>query len=738
MALAQIGNERWDFVETGGREVELPEPVSPDVALPCRWRLFGPLGADTVEEAPNPPFGPTARSRVEVAIEKIKAVPDRLEVDGRTLEGRDVVLRDGTLDLGALFGGHEKGQQAFLLAELNLDQDAEVAFGAGCDWWMRWWLNGEIVLDTMAGGNEADPIGHADHCFRRSLAAGRHMLAVQLIAGTASWVFKASVPTPCEQAGSALNAEDPELWVIAPRLGKIRPPRPRRNWQYVTAIRTDECLADVTVECDYRLDSHAGTVGIVLGAQDSGHYYYAYVPLWGQLWRARAFYAAIGYADGSGCIRNLKMELMPNVPCHWNVWRTLKVERRGSEIQMWVNGVKGPRVRDDRYGAGRVGVAGFSNFLVRDLRVQGSPAARAAWKAGDFRGRPWFHIEPDLSLGDFQGPGQLVQLGDEIILPMVIGRNASCHRLDDTNSAHYLYRSRDGGRTWRRYGGPLRRDGIAEGTRFVPGPGVIRAVAFDPERRRFTLRDSRDRALTWGEPFEGRLMGDWERDIFREGCWNNMSGFARLNDGCLLAVILHGYVGLYDVIPNHGQGTWGTEIAQPYCTLSHDQGLSWTEPVPMDNAALCPGAKPDSPCGGFSETAVAQLPDGKIVALARPYRSPFMWQTESNDGGRSWRQACYAPFSGAGGPQMVATRSGYLAIVKRGPGVGLHCSYDGGVNWDEGTMIDFPESFNGSAIETEPDVLLVVYPQSMDEIRPSHARAQLIRISPEGPEPVPR
>jgi hypothetical protein len=215
-----------------------------------------------------------------------------------------------------------------------------------------------------------------------------------------------------------------------------------------------------------------------------------------------------------------------------------------------------------------------------------------------------------------------------------------------------------------------------------------------------------------------------------------MFGFDRLNDGTLIVVILHGYVGMTDAVPNHGQGTWGSELAQPYCTLSRDQGMTWSEPVPMDNAALSDGDTPDSPCGGFSETGVAQLPGGRIVALARPFRSPFMWQTQSEDGGRAWRMACYAPFSGAGGPQLVATRSGHLACIKRGPGVGLHMSFDGGLNWDEGTMIDFPGSFNGRAIEVEPDVVLVVYPQTMDEIRPAPVHAQRIRLTRDGPVPL--
>ena len=51
------------------------------------------------------------------------------------------------------------------------------------------------------------------------------------------------------------------------------------------------------------------------------------------------------------------------------------------------------------------------------------------------------------------------------------------------------------------------------------------------------------------------------------------------------------------------------------------------------------------------------------------------------------------------------------------PGVDMHCS-------------------NGDMIEVEPDVILVAYPESMGEIRPSYIRAQRIRITPEGPVPV--
>jgi hypothetical protein len=137
----------------------------------------------------------------------------------------------------------------------------------------------------------------------------------------------------------------------------------------------------------------------------------------------------------------------------------------------------------------------------------------------------------------------------------------------------------------------------------------------------------------------------------------------------------------------------------------------------------------------FTETPVALLPSGKFIAMSRPIRAPFMWQTESVDGGRTWRQACYAPFTGHGGPAMLTTASGYLALITRGPGITVHVSTDEGVNWDEGTMIDFTSIYNGSALEIEPDVILTAFPESMDEIRPAFVRVHRIRLTPDGPVP---
>ena len=729
MSSIQINGETWELVDAEAMETPAVSPLESGQLpeFPANWRVFGPLGPETTKVAAS-----SAESLVDADLRGLSAIPESLKVGDKLLKGRDAAMTGGRIYLDALFGGRQEGRQAYLMAELKLDADKELIFGAGCDWWMQWWIDGEPVFDTLATGNRAHPVTGANHCFRRRLKSGRHVLAVSVINSMSTWVLCAGFATPFEEMLSKQRSSS--RWTFIKELQEIWPPQPA--WQPNMAIRSDLCLADAAIELEYRQTSDAGNVGVVLGAQDSGHYYYAYVPVWGQLWRARGFWAAIAKADGSGYLRNLKMQLMPNVPCYFNIWRSLRVERLGNRIQMWVNGVKGPCAEDDTYGPGRVGIAGFATYKARNLKIDGKPAKATSWQQGDFRGQPWHHIEPDLSLGNYQQLGRLCKLSDdEIIVTLIIGRESSCFSLNDDNSALHFYRSNDRGRTWSRYGEPMAPSLAPRGHWIVIQPGVIRAFFFDLEKRCFVCRDSEDGAQTWSDPVQGTLLGDWERDVFYEKAWNVVFNLVGLRDGTLLAVILHGYEGMTDNIPNHGEGTWGTALAQPYCSLSNDRGMTWSEPVPMDDATLDLGAKPDSPCGGFSETAVAQLPSGKIVAVARPYSSPFMWQTESDDGGKTWRQACYAPFSGAGGPTMVASDSGYLALIKRGPGAGLHFSADEGVNWDDGTMIDYPSVFNGAAIEVEPDVVLVVYPQSMDEIRPSYARAQRIRLTVDGPIP---
>ena len=742
MALTRIGAERWDFVDAAGREVKLPEAGAPVAALPERWRVFGPLDSSSTE-LKHRACGACARSVVSAPLHELRAVPATLEIGGRTLEGCDVLLEGGALDLQSLFGSHQLGQQAFLFAELELASEQEVAFGTGCDWWMQWWIDGEVVCDTMQGGNRHSLPGPADHCFRRLLAAGSHLLAIRLVSGEASWRFRASAVSAREEARFALTRVCPpqsDHWTFVPQLSEIHPPT--REWTHTMAIAVDRCLADETIECEVRRGSHSGNAGIVFGAQDSGHYYWAQIPWHGQLARARGFWAAISKADGSGYIRNLALQLMPNVPAFaHDDWLSLRLQRLGDRMQMWVNGVAGPCVTDRAYGAGRVGIAGFSQYRVRNLRIDGRPAPAGHWPCEDRRVQPWFHIEDDLDLGDVQRGVLVCKTSDGAIHAVLsIGRDTSVHNAS-AQWRWYRYVSTDAGRTWSRRG--LATESLAEllsnwaAPWFEAAPGVQRMVTLDSRSRSMLYWDSSDCGDNWTGPTPCRLLGDWGKEMLREGTRTHLNSLAELADGTLLAMLIHGSDEPLRGITDDTGMAWGAgPRCESWCSRSTDRGASWSEPVPTDYAASRPGETPGHPNIDFTENYAAELPGGRIVCLSRPYCSPFMWQTHSDDGGRTWSMACYAPFTGAGYPNVVATRSGYLVVVKRGPGLALNVSLDGGTNWDAGVMIDYTTIFNGRVIEVEPDVILVLYAEAMDDVRPAYVRSHRIRITPNGPQPL--
>ncbi len=745
---------QWELHPAAG--VERMPQSNPDqpTNFPTRWRVFGVLPwQDT------PFYSAERREHIVVKviadIASLQSIPEQLKIGDKILRGVDLDMDGDTLDFTKLFQYDRKaGYRVYAMAEVEFEQDTEVVIGTASRWWMQWWIDGEEVLNTLISGNKTfgdNSIRKAAHCIRHKFTAGKHLLVAHVISHGYGYVLRASYAT----ANDELNARGPKHeWTFVPEIGAIWPPS--EILERSLAIRTDRCVRDETISCDFELCTHEGQFGIVFGAQDSGHYYWAYLPRWGQNWRARAVYAAIAKVDGHGHARNLVLQLMPNVPPHANAKLSMKVERRGNKIQMYLDGVRGPFVVDDSYGPGRAGVAGYNDYDVRNFQIEGTTVKGDDWKPNTGSKPAWFTPVKDTGYGYARHPYALMKFtSGEIVAGIGSWNGRLFPRPNDAPRRVNLYLSQDGGRTWSPHGDQMPMDevpachpwaipwfepehGVIRA--FEPGPAVTgqRELLEDvPPEDMFTYRDSYDKGLTWSDPKPAKLVGDWSRELYRKGCWNHIYGGTQLNNGSLLAVFLHGYHGMYDNILNAGHGTWGTEIAQPYASRSDDGGLTWQSPVPMDNAALMTGRKPDSPHGGFSESPMAQLPDGRIVVVSRPFRSPYSWQTQSDDGGKTWRAACYAPFSVAGGPQLVATRSGYLAIVGRGLGMGMHVSQDRGRNWDAGTLLNHDLWFNGYMVEAEPDVLLVFYYHpSVDGYVHEAPRMQRIRMTPQGPIPA--
>ena len=110
-----------------------------------------------------------------------------------------------------------------------------------------------------------------------------------------------------------------------------------------------------------------------------------------------------------------------------------------------------------------------------------------------------------------------------------------------------------------------------------------------------------------------------------------------------------------------------------------------------------------------------------------------MWQVQSNDGGQTWEPAAFGAFPGYCIPKgrsdlftLTSTVSGALVAVHRFPYLGANVSYDGGITWDAGTIIDYPLWANHKALEVEPDVVLVVYMGHI--VEPGQADNRILRL----------
>jgi len=154
--------------------------TTPDeFAFPKAWTVFGPVGKDD----PEPDF------------EGVKDLPKELAIAGKKLAAQKAAFADDNrLDLGAMLGGTAEGKTAYLLAVIEAVKAMEVELGAGADWWMKWWVNGEVVCDTLRTGNNAPWFSVLDHRFTARLKAGRNLVAVKVVSGSSGFVLAAGGP----------------------------------------------------------------------------------------------------------------------------------------------------------------------------------------------------------------------------------------------------------------------------------------------------------------------------------------------------------------------------------------------------------------------------------------------------------------------------------------------------------------------------------------------------------------
>ncbi len=207
------------------------------VGWPQTWHVFGPL----------PPDGTTLMP------DQLRALPERIVCGEHQYDPFPILAEGNTLYLTSLIGlrpGQKPdvagaprevriglSSRAYCFGVIRCPADGILYITMGADWFCRWYLDGTVVYDTFEGGNAAAPTDVKAHPFAVRVAAGDHVLAVEIKPGSKGWSVSslggfsnAAEDVAPFRVASRIKKADPDFHV-APAFKEIpHPPTRYRRW----------------------------------------------------------------------------------------------------------------------------------------------------------------------------------------------------------------------------------------------------------------------------------------------------------------------------------------------------------------------------------------------------------------------------------------------------------------------------------------------------------------------------
>jgi len=562
----------------------------------------------------------------------------------------------------------------------------------------------------------------------------------QVLTHTATWIADIAsqpigqppgsdaAPTPASAPSAQahdtrLALDDPANWHFTgspwtqdPE-GVIRPPDARNL--HSRAFRLGDSFGDLDAEFEFNgnyRETGTGTAGLILRAQDVNRFYLVHFPWGGQQLRAKHFWALVSKADGDGYLRNLAAEWVPGVPSETDRWYHIRVVAAGPEIRVSVDGREALCVRDGSYPSGLLGFAGYGWYAFRNASASGEAAAAPFWDPSGQVPTQAFTI----GLSSEQMPSACIAPNGHVLVA----------------AGNQLVRSTDKGRSWNSPENLPEALGIVTdygNGLFCASEDRVSVMLFKSRKDtgaplpEIAIAESNDNGTTWSAPAPSGVADGWPEIPASLTPYGPVTPTA---DGALLRFLLG--TAKDEVATFSDVRTWSATHCKAYVIRSVDGGRNWSTPIEIDRPSWTDTARGAIP-GSLDLTEPTAVVMGTMVmALVRPIYSPYMWQCWSYDGGATWDAASRATFPGYA-QSMARTSSGAILCAHRYPLYSVNVSRDNGLNWDAGTIIDFPVWAMGVVLEVEPDVLLCAY---MNAERNQPLLAQRVRITPTRIEPA--
>ena len=241
-------------------------PIVPDyvdIEWPKAWQVIGPFSEG---KAPLPR-------------EALKAVPRRIVVHGKEYVAAGLEAEDDIVDFTAIFGGydlkplrpgekqsahprrgkqfsyHDVGRVCYAFAKIDCPKSGKLLIGAGADWGMQWYLDGEPVFNALRNDGSSSRRGFydrqvcspKDEFFDVDVTEGEHVLAVMVTAGSRGWAM----------ASASMASKAKELMPVATGTNPNVPNLRDLVWGYLSV--TDDLLLgsyNVPVAAGQAAESH--------------------------------------------------------------------------------------------------------------------------------------------------------------------------------------------------------------------------------------------------------------------------------------------------------------------------------------------------------------------------------------------------------------------------------------------------------------------------------------------------
>ncbi len=138
------------------------------LTFPVAWTCFAPVD-----------------SQFEPSEAELMSIPATFN----TVAGKPAVLSDSQLDFRRFFSEQKKENCGWAFAEFDSPLECEYTLGAGADWWMRYYLNGQVIIDTLKSGNNKSPPRISDHTKTVTVKKGKNVIAIKFLTGSGSAVL---------------------------------------------------------------------------------------------------------------------------------------------------------------------------------------------------------------------------------------------------------------------------------------------------------------------------------------------------------------------------------------------------------------------------------------------------------------------------------------------------------------------------------------------------------------------